>query len=118
MSNITRSAQLALMLISGFIITTPTFAASFMCTPTEVAVFKSRIHTRCSSAAKDGTTNIWFWAVSTSDAQHANRFLSTASSALISGRKILFAYNSGDTSGKSFGCLAKDCRVPWAITMR
>jgi len=95
----------------------PALAVDFQCTPTEVAVYTSRIHVRCSAGAKDGSANIWFWAVSTADAQRANRFMSTATTALVAGRNIRLSFNAGDTSGTSFGCLAKDCRTPWAITI-
>ena len=118
MSNRSSISLLVLVLVAACFFTAPAYAANFLCTPTEVAVFENRIHARCSTAAKVGTANIWFWAVPTSDAHHANRFLSTASSALISGRKLLFAYNPQDSSGKSFGCQANDCRKPWAITLR
>ncbi|MDH5178256.1 MAG: hypothetical protein OEZ39_19710 [Gammaproteobacteria bacterium] len=96
----------------------PAPAADYICTPVHVAVFKGRLHVRCNAAAKDGTASIWFWAVPTSDAHHANRFLSVTSSALIAGRKIRFSYTNGDTSGQAFGCLAKDCRVPWMTAIQ
>ena len=95
----------------------PTFAADFVCEPTEVAVYKSRIHVKCSTSATDGQATIWFWAVSTADTDHANHFLSTATTALIAGRNLKISYTPGDTSGQSFGCQANDCRVPWAITI-
>jgi hypothetical protein len=85
-------------------------AATFVCTPTKVAVFSSRLHAECSVAGKDGTTTISFWAVPTSDAAFANRFLSVVSSAIVSGRQVEMVYNAGDTSGSGFGCGSSDCR--------
>jgi len=108
---------IALALVTGVAGAVPAIAADFSCSPTEVAVFSNRIHVKCSSALQDGTTTIWYWAVSTSDAQRANRFLSTASTALVSGRMLRFSYNPADASGTSFGCLTKDCRTPWAIAV-
>ena len=82
------------------------------CSPTEVAVYHSRIHIRCAEGIKDGAATITFWAVSTRDAQWANRFLSLGSTALVSGRHMRFTFTPGDTSGTAFGCLAQDCRTP------
>jgi len=110
-------SHLVLTFIVGVLSATPVMAADFNCTPTEVAVFPERIHVKCSSSATDGTANIWFWALSTSDAQRANRFLSTATTSLVSGRTLRFSFKPGDTSGAAFGCLAKDCRTPSIIAI-
>ena len=112
-----KKPYLALTFILGILSTTPVMAADFTCNPAEVAVFPERIHVKCSSSAADGSATIWFWAISTSDAQRANRFLSTATTALVSGRTLRFSFKPGDASGVSFGCLAKDCRTPWAIAI-
>lgn len=92
-------------------------AADFVCQPTEVAVYQGRLHVRCSQTVNDGGDVIRFWAVSTANSQHANRFLTLAASALVSGRDLKMSYTPGDTSGSAFGCQANDCRVPWAITL-
>lgn len=107
----------ALAVVTGVSASTSVTAADFSCTPIEVAVYAERIHVRCSEPASDGSAAIWFWAMSTSDAQHANRFLSTTTTALVSGRKLIFGFTPGDTSGVSFGCLAHDCRIPWVTVM-
>jgi hypothetical protein len=112
-----KKTYLALTFIFGVFTCTLVMAADFTCSPTEVAVFPERIHVKCSTSTTDGSAAIWFWAISTSDAQKANRFLSTASTALVSGRSLRFSFNPGDTAGVSFGCLAKDCRTPWAIAI-
>ena len=114
-----------LAVVIGFTAPTVVTATDFSCSPIEVAVYAhkassaylDRIHVRCSAPAMDGKDSIWFWAVSTSDAQEANRFLSTASTALVAGRKLKFSFDPGDTRGASFGCLAHDCRIPWAIVI-
>ncbi|MGM0656646.1 MAG: hypothetical protein ACQETR_15215 [Thermodesulfobacteriota bacterium] len=56
--------------------------------------------------------NIFFFAVSTANAVWADRFLSVGMTALASGRRFIFHYTAGDTSGSAFGCLAlaSDCR--------
>ena len=106
-----------LAVLFGFFGNLAAMAADFACSPIEVAVYRNRIHVKCSASANDGTATIWYWAVSTVEAHAANRFLSTATTALVSGRKLNFEFGPGDTSGQSFGCLAKDCRTPSRITI-
>ena len=98
-------------------VTTPAVAAEATCTPTEVAVFDNRIHVRCEQAVRDGTRTIWFFAVPTSQALRANRFLTTATTALVASRTLRFLYKAGDTSGTDFECLAHNCRVPEATIL-
>jgi hypothetical protein len=97
--------------VGAALVATPAVAAEALCTPTEVAVFLNRIHVRCEQPTRDGNRTIWFFAVPTSNAQRANRFLSTATTALVASRTLRFHYDAGNTSGAAFGCLAFDCRV-------
>jgi hypothetical protein len=90
----------------------------FSCTPSAVAVRHERIAVLCYETVPDGNSTISWWAVSTSDAEWADRFLSVATTALVSGRILDFRYTVGDTSGVSFGCLANDCRTPTRIVIR
>ncbi len=110
-----RKLFLAPTLLFGLALPGAAPAADFICEPTEVAVYQGRLHVRCSQTVNDGGDIIRFWAVSTANAQHANRFLTLAASALVSGRNLKMSYTPGDTSGAAFGCQANDCRVPWAI---
>jgi hypothetical protein len=121
LNGIRRTKLLGAVIAAGAMSMTPAMAADFFCTPTEVAVwnyppgpysYSNRVHVGCATAAQDGKNKIWFWAISTSDAQMANRFLSTATTALVSGRSLHFFYDAGDTSGTSFACRDTDCRVP------
>jgi hypothetical protein len=88
------------------------------CTPTEVAVYESRIHVRCAQGIQDGSATIYFWAVPATKSQLANRFLSIGSTALVAGRHLIFMYTPGDSSGAAFGCLATDCRNVSAIVLQ
>jgi hypothetical protein len=117
LSEIRRTTLLGAVMAAAATSITPAMAAEFFCTPTEVAVHANRVHVRCSTAAQDGGASIGFWAISTSDAQIANRFVSTATTALVSGRSLRLYYDAGKTPGTSFGCLASDCRTPWAIAI-
>ncbi len=85
-------------------------AASGTCLVKDVTVYNNRVHVRCTAAVKDGSANIFFFAVSTSNAVWADRFLSAGMTALASGRRFIFHYTAGDTSGAAFDCLARDCR--------
>jgi hypothetical protein len=82
-----------------------------LCTPVQVVDWGVRVHVRCSAAVG----GVVYFATPTSDAQHAARVLSLASTALVAGRTLVINYDPADTSGASFGCQANDCRVIRAI---
>jgi len=94
------------------------YSDDFSCEPTEVAVFPERIHLRCQDTLNDGSSTIRFWSVATTDADHANRFLSTATTAIVSGRSVILKYTPGDTSGTVFNCKSDDCRKIWGILIQ
>jgi len=112
-----RKLVLGVTLILVGAIASPALAATFTCTPVDVTAFVGRVHVKCSSPADDGGSMIYFWAVSTGNQETANRFLTLAVSALVSGRQLVLAYTPGDTSGVPFGCQAADCRVPISISL-
>jgi hypothetical protein len=86
-------------------------AATFTCTPVDVLVATNRIHVKCSTAVLDGSSSIrWFAVSATADVPFANRFLTVGTTALVSGRNVMFTWTAGDTSGTAFGCAAADCR--------
>jgi hypothetical protein len=85
-------------------------AAEFRSTLTEVVVYKDRIHCRCATTTKDGSNDIRFFAVSTADAKLADRMLTVATTALVSGRRFIAGFTNSDTTGTNFGCNASDCR--------
>lgn len=102
------------------VLTVPAAAlgSEFSCKPDEVTVWKNRVHVRCTQTVKDGADAIRYWAVATSETERANRFLSSGSTALVSGRSLYFSWTAGDKSGTAFGCLAKDCRTPNSFALR
>lgn len=85
-------------------------AAEFRCTLRDVVVFGNRVHCQCTTTTPDGSANIRYFAVPTTDAKLADRLLTIGTTALVSGRRFIAGYNSGDTSGNSFGCNSNDCR--------
>lgn len=98
--------------------------ASFNCTPIEVASIynpngtsAARIHVRCSSTVYDGGRYIRFFAVPWSNADRADRFLTMASTAMVSGRSLRVTFVKGDTSGNSWGCSLTDCRQAMAVSL-
>ncbi len=94
------------MLALTAVVSVEAFSNSHTCKPVDVMSFSSRIHVRCSNP-KGG---INYFAVSTKNKTNADRFLKVATTALVSGKKVYVNYGSSNTSGASFGCLAKDCR--------
>ena len=85
-------------------------AATFRCTLKDVVVFGNRVHCQCTTTTLDGGSNIRYFAVSTADAKAADRLLAVGTTTLVSGRRFIAGYASGDVSGASFGCSANDCR--------
>ena len=85
------------------------FAVSHSCTVREVFVFPGRVHVLCNDSPPTHP-QIRFFAVSTVDASFANRMLTLGTTAIVSGRRFIVEFSSGDTTGASFGCLVGDCR--------
>ena len=82
-------------------------ATSVICTPAAVATFSSRIHIRCAQSF----SGVVFFAYKSSDSAGAARYMSMATSALISGRSVRVFYDPADQSGASIGCQTSDCRL-------
>jgi hypothetical protein len=80
---------------------------SVICTPTGVATFSSRIHIRCAQSF----SGVIFFAYRSSDSKGAARYMSMATSALISGRNVWIFYDPADLSGAKIGCQTSDCRL-------
>jgi hypothetical protein len=118
---------LLLGLISVFMVGTASAAEiSIICTPTGVATFANRIHVRCAQSF----SGIVFFAIGSSEpagsdrgtraggtepieaaAPTAARYLSLATSALITGRNVRIFYDPADLTGAGIGCLTSDCRL-------
>ena len=84
------------------------------CTPAGVATFANRVHVRCSASVSGG---IFYFAVATTDAAQAARFVSVATSALVAGRPLKVWYDPADLSGANFGCATSDCRRAQALEL-
>jgi hypothetical protein len=96
--------------LSAFAVPRIAAAADARCTLRDVVVYTNRIHCQCTTTTTDGSSVIRYFAVPTTDAKLADRLLTIGTTALVSGRRFIAGYNSGDVSGNAFGCKANDCR--------
>ncbi|QSQ25817.1 hypothetical protein JY651_13180 [Pyxidicoccus parkwayensis] len=104
-----KTSRIAPALALGLALTSlPALADSASCTPSNVAVYSSRIHVKCAASVAGG---IWYFALPTTDTAHANRMLSLLSTALAGGRTLSIDYNPSTTAGTSIGCQSNDCRL-------
>jgi len=110
-----RLAMMLLVSVAAFVIGTGAIDTAdaaltyFVCSPTHVAAFDTRIHVRCSTPAE--TTVYYFAVCAASDSAFASRVLSVFTSAKVTGKQLAIYYNPADTSGTSCGCSTADCRV-------
>jgi hypothetical protein len=75
-----------------------------------VAVFNNRVDVECSLTPPDDTS-VHYFAVPTSDAGNAARYLSIFTTARITGKTVGLFFTPGDTTGAAWGCQAADCRA-------
>lgn len=117
----------SIALTAAVLASSVSFANDHVCTPTEVSVIyvqgssTNRVHVRCSTAAQGYFSQYWYFAVPWSNAELSKRFLSMATTALVSGRKIKMSFSlpsSGYAPEAAWGCAMNDCRQPWAFTLQ
>lgn len=84
------------------------------CTPVNSMSYANRVHVKCSAAV----SGISYFAVSSSNADTANRAMSTINAAMVSGRNLNVLYDPADLSGSSIGCSNSDCRLIQAIGLK
>jgi hypothetical protein len=86
---------------------------TYICTPTYIGAFQTRVHVLCSVAAPGG---IFYFAAPTTDSKNAARVLSLMLTAKALGKNLQIYYDpNGD--GSAFGCQTNDCRPIDAIEM-
>jgi hypothetical protein len=87
--------------------------AWYYCKPTQVMELdSSRVHVACSNAITVNGNQVKFLAIGLSDKARVNRFISLASSALLSGKYFLAAIPVGAGTNVT-GCAASNCRTPY-----
>lgn len=91
----------------------PLAGVNYTCSPDLVVSANVRVVAHCAA----GYSNTIFWfAYPTSDSANASRMLSVFETAKATGATVTFYFDTADTSGASYGCLASDCRAIWAAT--
>jgi len=89
------------------------------CAPDLVVSANVRVVARCPNPyviTSPTTKNIYWFAYPTSDSGNASRMLSLFETAKATGSTVTFYFDTTDTSGTAYGCLADDCRGIWAAT--
>ena len=92
----------------------PLAGVTYTCSPDIVVSANVRVVAHC--AASYPTTAIKWFAYPTSNSATASRMLSIFETAKATGSTVTFYFDTADTSGTSYGCLAGDCRAIWAAT--
>ncbi len=89
------------------------------CAPDLVVSANVRVVAHCANPYVIGApnpANIYWFAYPTSDSGNASRMLSLFETAKATGSTVTFYFDTADTSGTAYGCLAGDCRAIWAAT--
>lgn len=86
-------------------------AAWFACQPDLVTESSNRISVHCTNSISLNGNTVTFVAISSTDTAKAARFLSVATSAFLSGKKLSVNIPSSSSTNVS-GCAASDCRTP------
>ena len=88
------------------------YAATFSCTPAEIRERSSTLQVRCSnSISLNGNTVSWL-ALGVSDSERARRFLSIATTALVSKRRLIVDIPTVYAGQTGVLCNSSDCRIP------
>lgn len=95
----------------------PNAGVWWTCSPDTVVSANVRVVARCAASPYTGSgLNISWFAYPTSDSGNASRMLSLFETAKATGSTVTFYFDTADTSGTAYGCLAGDCRAIWAAT--
>jgi hypothetical protein len=89
---------------------------TFTCTPNLVVSANIRVVARCASGYSIPPNTIYWFAYPTKDSANASRMLSVFETAKATSSTLTFYFDTNDTSGTAYGCLASDCRAIWAVT--
>ena len=95
---------------------TPTAGVIWTCNPDLVVSANVRVVAHCASLYTNGVITIYWFAYLISDSGNASRMLSLFETAKATSSTVTFYFDTADTSGTAYGCLAGDCRAIWAAT--
>jgi hypothetical protein len=85
----------------------PEAGVTFTCSPSLVVSANVRVVARCPTG---------YVVDPTKDSANASRMLSVFETAKATSSTLTFYFDTSDTSGTAYGCLASDCRAIWAVT--
>jgi len=89
------------------------------CTPVDVTSFRDRVQLQCVEEVRDAFENVRLFMVPAADTDFANRFLNTASAALVGGRVLVVRYQGMSLlPGEPSPSCGKACRLVVAISIR
>jgi len=90
-----------------------------VCAPVDVSALRDRVQLQCADEVRDGGESVRLFVVPAADAEFANRFLSTASAALVGGRVLVVQYQGRSLlPGEPSPSCGKGCRLVVAISIR
>jgi hypothetical protein len=114
-----RAALAVLTMLAAFLPAVPASADGyFECIPDELTEFSDRIHVRCTNGyVTTGGQTIRYLAISKTDTARAQRFITLANSAMLSGQFFLVLVTDS-ASGNVAGCGSSDCRSPTSFGVR
>lgn len=81
------------------------------CNPATVESRSNLVRVRCTAAVGNGK----YYAVPTTNAATAERFVAIALAALINNKRLTIIYKFQDPNGPNFGCLPPNCRPAQTI---
>jgi len=95
----------------------PEAGVTWTCSPDLVVSANIRVVAHCANGyVINPTTTIRWFAYPTKDSANASRMLSVFETAKATTSTLTFYFDTSDTSGTAYGCLASDCRAIWAVT--
>ena len=90
-----------------------------MCAPVDVTSLRDRVQLQCAEEVRDAGDNVRLFVVPAADSDFANRFLNTASAALVGGRVLVVQYQGKSLlPGEPAPSCGKACRLVVAISIR
>ena len=89
------------------------------CAPVDVTSLRDRVQLQCAEEVRDAGENVRLFVVPAADTDFANRFLNTASAALVGGRVLVVQYQGRSLlPGEPSPSCGKACRLVVAISIR
>lgn len=85
----------------------------FECRAISIVESNNRVAVQCSNTVDANGDDVFYVAISNADAPKTARFVSMASTAVVSGQ-IFYALIPDSAATNTNGCLSTNCRTPWS----